>query len=422
MKYLFYKKNNNFDELFIENIAIKEIAKIIPTPFYCYSKKNLIDNYHDFVEAFKAHNISNYKICYAIKANYNINIVNILAKNGASIDAVSAGEIHRAIHAGIVPHKIVYAGVGKSREDMHFALTNGVEEFSVESIDEMFLLNEVANSLNKTAKFSLRINPDVDAKTHHKISTGRKGDKFGVDINYVHEIYNIASKLPNLEIYGIAMHIGSQITSIDPFVKAFNILRKICIELKANGFNIKNLDFGGGVGINYRDETTIDLHEYVGLIKKITQDLNVSITIAPGRAIVGNAGLLVTKVLYLKETPHKNFVIIDGAINDLMRPGLYGAYHELLPVEKNLVKSNFYATFDFAGPVCETTDILAHDRKILIPKSNDLFVFLQAGAYGSSMSNEYNCRPLVPEILVDGNKFEIIRKRPTFEDMIRLEK
>jgi len=418
MKYLSYKNLHNKNELFVENVAISAIAKKVGTPFYCYSRLTLFENYQNFVEAFEVHKIFDYKICYAIKANYNFHLVKMLIGLGAGIDAVSAGEIHRAIKAGINPKKIVFAGVGKTREDLIFALENGVEEFSVESIEEMFLLNEVAMNLHKIAKFSLRVNPNVDAKTHHKISTGRKGDKFGIDIDLVEEIYALASKLPALEIYGISMHIGSQITSLEPFEIAFEKLRKLCQNLIKKGFKIKNLDFGGGVGIDYNSDKTINLKEYVSLIKKTIQDLNVKVTIAPGRAIVGNAGLLITKTIYLKETPHKNFVIIDGAINDLMRPGLYGSYHEVLPVEK---REGFKNNFDFAGPVCETTDILAVNREIIIPKVNDLFAFCSAGAYGSSMSNEYNCRPLVPEVLVDDNKFEIIRRRPTFDDMLHLE-
>ncbi|MFZ9469906.1 MAG: diaminopimelate decarboxylase [Rickettsiales bacterium] len=418
MKNLSYKNHNNKTELFIENVALSKIAKSIGTPFYAYSRLSLFENYENFVEAFEFHKIFNYKICYAIKANYNVNLVKILANLGSGVDAVSAGEIYRAIEAGINPQKIVFAGVGKTREDMIFAFENGVEEFSVESIEEMFLLNEVAINLGKIAKFSVRVNPDVDAKTHDKISTGRKGDKFGIDFDNALEVYNIASKLSGLEIYGIAMHIGSQIIDLNPFEKAFYKLKNLYSELTKLGFKIKNLDFGGGIGINYKNESTIDIIEYVGLIKKIIAGTDVSVTIAPGRAIVGNAGLLVTKTIFHKETPTKNFVIIDGAINDLMRPGLYGSYHEVIPVEKRIWHR---AKFDFAGPVCESTDILAKDREIVVPRIGDLFAFLSAGAYGSSMSSEYNCRPLVPEVLIDDNEFKIIRKRPTFKEMLRLE-
>jgi diaminopimelate decarboxylase len=418
MKYLSYKHKKNYDEIFVENVAIVEIAKVVGTPFYCYSKKTLVENFQNFFDAFSAEEISDYKICYAVKANFNIHLVKILTELGAGIDAVSAGEIFRGIHAGCDPKKIVFAGVGKTREEISYALKNGVEEFSVESIAEMFLLSEVAVSLNKKAKFSLRVNPNVDAKTHDKISTGRKGDKFGVDIEFAEEIYAKAAKLPGLEIYGVAMHIGSQITTLEPFKLAFQKLRELCITLHKNGHKISALDFGGGIGILYKNENTLLIKDYVKLIKKITKDLEVKITIAPGRAMIGSAGALVTKVIFLKESGEKNFVIIDAAMNDLMRPGLYDSYHEVLPVTK---KCGVKLTYDLVGPVCESTDILAKNRDLIDPKSEDLFLFVSAGAYGSSMSNEYNCRPMIPEILVDGDIFKVIRKRPSFLEMLRLE-
>ena len=418
MKHLTYKNTKNHDEIFIENIAISEIAKKVGTPFYCYSKKSLVENYQNYVDAFSHAGITDYKICYAIKANFNIHLVKILSELGAGIDAVSAGEVFRGIKAKVNPKKIVFAGVGKTREEMEYALKNGVEEFSVESVAEMFLLNEVATSLNKKAKFSLRVNPNVDAKTHDKISTGRKGDKFGVDIEKAEEIYAQAAKLPGLEIHGIAMHIGSQITVLEPFKLAFQKLRELCLKLKEQGHKISALDFGGGIGILYKNENTLLLNDYAKLIKEMIAGLNVSVTIAPGRAMVGNAGVLVTKVVFLKETDVKNFVIIDAAMNDLMRPGLYGSYHEILSCVK---KTGAKAIFDLAGPVCESTDILAQGRELVNPKSDDLIVFCSAGAYGSSMSNEYNCRPMIPEVLVDDANFEVIRRRPSFEEMLHLE-
>ncbi|NBV06079.1 MAG: diaminopimelate decarboxylase [Proteobacteria bacterium] len=418
MKYLSYKNVKNRDELFIENVAIIEIAAAVGTPFYCYSKKTLSENFQNFVDAFAQAKISDYKICYAIKANYNIHLVETLSKLQAGIDAVSAGEVFRAIKAKVDPKKIVFAGVGKTREEIKFALLNGVEEFSVESVAEMYLLNEVASNLNKRAKFSLRVNPNVDAKTHNKISTGRKGDKFGVDIEQAHAVYQKASQLPGLEVYGIAMHIGSQITTIEPFRLAFNKMRQLCLDLRLQGHKISALDFGGGIGIFYKDENTLLINDYVNLIKKITQDLDVKITIAPGRALVGNAGILVTKIILLKETGAKNFAIIDAAMNDLMRPGLYGSYHEVLEVRK---KIGTKVVYDLAGPVCETTDILGQNRELINLQPEDLLVFCSAGAYGSSMSNEYNCRPMIPEVLVDGEKFSVIRRRPSFEEMLHLE-
>lgn len=418
MKHLSYKNRKNCDEIFVEDVALAEIAKAVGTPFYCYSKKTLVENFENFSAAFSHNGISDYKICYAIKANFNIHLVRILAELGAGIDAVSAGEIYRGIKAGINPQKIVFAGVGKTREEIEFALQNGVEEFSVESEAEMFLLNQVALSLHKKAKFSLRVNPNVDAKTHEKISTGKKGDKFGVDIEKAEEIYAKAAKLSGLQIHGISTHIGSQITTLEPFKLAFQKLREVCLKLRENGHKISALDFGGGIGILYKNENILLIQDYVKLIKKVTENLNVKITIAPGRAMIGSVGILVTKVIFVKETSAKNFMIIDAAMNDLMRPGLYGSYHEVLPVIK---KYGAKTRYDLAGPVCESTDILAKDRELIDVKSEDLFILCSAGAYGSSMSNEYNCRPMIPEILVDGDKFKIIRRRPSFDEMMRLE-
>lgn len=411
MKYLSYKNNHAF----IEKVAIQDVVKEVETPFYLYSKKVLLENFLEFQNAFKD---VDHKICYAIKACGNINLVKILAENQSGIDAVSAGEIYRALKAGIDPKKIVFAGVGKTKEEMIFALENQVEEFSVESESEMFALNEVALKMNKKAKFSLRVNPNVDAKTHDKISTGRKGDKFGVDIDFAKEIYQKARNLPGLEIYGISTHIGSQITQIQPFQNAFLKIRELFLELKKDGFDIKSLDFGGGIGINYNGEITINISDYAKIIKEIVKDLGVKLTIAPGRAIIGNAGLLVTKVIYVKQTVAKNYAIIDAAMNDLARPGLYDSYHEVVLEALN---NNPKEIYDLAGPVCESTDILARNRELNSLTQGDLILILSAGAYGSSMSNEYNSRPLIPEILVGDDKFKIIRKRPTFDEMLRLE-
>lgn len=420
MKYLSYKtliKNNQqIEKIFVENVAITEIAKQVGTPFYCYSKRGLQENFLEFKNNLTQQNFTDFKICYAIKANFNLHLVKILAELGAGIDAVSAGEIFVALEAGINPKKIVFAGVGKSRSEIEFAIQNGVEEFSIESKAEMFLVNEVAGSLQKKVKFSLRVNPDVDAKTHQKISTGKKGDKFGVDIEEAIDLYSLALQLKNLEIYGIAMHIGSQITSIEPFENAFKKMRELFLKLKNSGITIKSLDFGGGIGILYKNENIISIASYAKLIKKITEDLPVKITIAPGRAIVGDCGVLAVKTLFLKPTLTKNFIIIDGAINDLMRPGLYGSYHEVLPAIK---RNSSPAKFDLAGPVCESTDILASNRILATPQVDDIFVFCSAGAYGSSMASEYNFRPLVPEILVDNNEFKIIRRRPTYQEMLK---
>ena len=408
----FNYKNN---ELFVEDLAISKIAEQVGTPFYCYSKATLIENFQVFDKAFKG---TENKICYAIKANPNINLVRILAELGAGIDAVSAGEIYRAEKAGIAQKKIVFAGVGKTAQEMEYALKNGVKEFSIESEPELFLLDEVAQKLNIKAKIALRVNPDVDAKTHSKISTGKKGDKFGIDIDDAPRIYHLAKDLKGIEIFGIATHIGSQITSLEPFKKAFAKIRELCLNLRKDGIKIENLDFGGGIGILYDDEQLVSIADYANLIKDLTKDLDVLITIAPGRALVGNVGILVSKVIFVKKTDHKNFLVIDGAMNDLMRPGLYDSYHKAIPVVQ---KEGKESNFDLAGPVCETTDILAKNRSFKDPASGDLIALMSAGAYGASMSNEYNSRPLIPEVLVDGKEFKIIRRRPVFEEMIRLE-
>lgn len=408
MSNISYKNHNNQQQLFIENLPLQKIVNEVDTPFYCYSKKAIIDNFNKFDQSFKNNDIRDYKICYAIKANYNREIVKILIDLGCGIDAVSAGEIEVAISSGANPKKIVFAGVGKTRSEIEYALKSGVREFSVESIPEMYLLNEVAINLNVKAKFLLRVNPDVDANTHDKISTGRKTDKFGVDINLAESIYDQAANLEGLDVCGIATHIGSQITKIKPFVDAFNKIRDLCISLRKNGHNIKILDFGGGIGIKYNDEEIFAINDYVKLINDLTRDLQVTINIAPGRAMVGDTGFLVTNVTYIKETDQKNFAIIDAGMNDLARPGLYGSYHKVLPL---LEKTGFKKEYDLAGPVCETTDILAKNRFFDDLMQDDILVFCDAGAYGSSMSNQYNCRPLIAEILIDDNSYKIIREK-----------
>lgn len=417
LKLNFYLMNFTYknNQLCAENLAIAQIAKEVETPFYCYSKSSLVENYQNFAQAFKG---VDYKICYAIKANPNINIAKIFAGFGAGIDAVSQGEIYRALQAGIDPKKIVFAGVGKTKAEMEFALKNGVEEFSIESEPELFLLSKVAEKLNLKAKIALRVNPNVDAKTHSKISTGKKGDKFGIDIEDAPRIYQLAKDLASIEVFGISTHIGSQITALEPFAKAFTKIKDLCLELRSQGFKIDNLDLGGGIGILYNEETPILIQDYADLIKQIIKDLNVSLTIAPGRALVGSSGTLVSEIIYVKKTADRDFLIIDAAMNDLMRPGLYDSYHKVIPVTKKVGEES---KFDIAGPVCESTDILAKNRHLVNPQAGDLIAFLSAGAYGASMSSEYNSRPLIPEVLVDDNKFKIIRRRPDYKEMVALE-
>ncbi len=415
MKNLSYKNIAKDLILNIENVSVLDIASKVGTPFYAYSKKSLVENFLNYQDNFKD---VNHKICYAIKSSSNIHLVEILAKLGSGIDAVSAGEIFRALKAGIRPENIIFAGVGKTKEEIAYALENGVEHFSAESLPEIYVLDKVAQRLGKKIKFSLRVNPDVDAKTHEKISTGRKGDKFGVDIDRALEVYGVAANLLGIEIYGISTHIGSQITAIEPFKKAFEKIRELCLTLKNQGYNIRSLDLGGGIGIDYQGEEVLAIKDYAKMIKELTRDLNVQVVLAPGRSISGDTGFLVGKIIYIKETDHKNFAVIDAAMNDLARPGLYDSYHEILPALK---KEGDAKDYDLVGPVCETTDTLAKNRQIVDAKSEDLVVFLHAGAYGSVMSNEYNSRPLIPEVLVDGDKFTVIRRRPSFKEMIKYE-
>jgi len=401
--------------LYVEKVKIEEIEKEISTPFYCYSQSLIEENFDNFSKNFS---FINHKICYAIKANSNINLVKILAKKDAGIDAVSSGEIFQAIKAGINTKKIVFAGVGKTEQEIEFALKNEVEEFSIESESELYLLSKIAKKLSKIAKIAIRVNPNIDANTHDKISTGRKGDKFGIDIDEAIEIYKIAKNLPNIEIFGIATHIGSQITSLEPFEKAFKKIRELYFDLKKEDIKIRNFDLGGGIGICYDNEKTINLTDYAAIIKEITKDLDISLTLAPGRAIIGNSGILVSKIIHIKQTSHKDFLIIDAAMNDLARPSLYDSYHKIIAINKKDGESQNY---EIVGGICETSDVFGKNREFISPKSGDLIAILDAGAYGSSMSNEYNSRNLIPEILVKNNEFKIIRRRPSFDEMIRLE-
>jgi diaminopimelate decarboxylase len=403
-------------QLKIEEVSIADIAKKVGTPFYAYSKNKILEKYQKFHQAFSD---IDHQVCYAVKANYNASIIKIFAELGSGIDAVSYGEIWKSIKFGIDPKKIIFAGVGKSEEEITNSLNDGVIFFSVESESELHLINKIGAKLNKIAQISIRVNPNVDGKTHDKISTGRKGDKFGIDIEDASRIYKNAQKLSNIKIHGIATHIGSQITELTPFKKAFIKIKELYLTLKNLGILIKNIDLGGGIGIKYHNENIIDIKDYAKMVKEIFSDIEVKLTFAPGRFLIGEAGIAVTKVIHLKKTSHKNFAIVDMAMNDFARPSLYGAYHEILQIVNKAGKKE---NFDIVGPVCETSDILAKNRFFLELETGDLLAFSCAGAYGSSMSNEYNARPLIAEILVDGNNFKIIRKRPSYEEMISLEK
>jgi diaminopimelate decarboxylase len=401
-------------QLFAEDVAIKDIASSIGTPFYCYSTATLKRHYNVIADIFKDINST---ICYAVKANSNLAVLKTLANLGSGADTVSEGEIRRALKAGIPSGKIVFSGVGKIRSEMRFALEQNIMQFNVESEAELEMLNEVAGELGKKAPIAFRVNPDVDANTHTKIATGRKTDKFGIAWDKAKEIYQKAASLENIEVVAISTHIGSQLTDLNPFKQAFEKLAHLTQELKAAGHNIQRVDFGGGLGVPYINETPPHPEEYAKLIVEIVKDLGCELMIEPGRVIAGNAGILVGSVISVKKTDDKNFVIIDAAMNDLMRPALYDAEHDVVAVEKapNSLKA------DIVGPVCETGDVLAHDRDFPELIEGNLVAFRTAGAYGATMSNSYNTRPLVPEVLVNGNEFAVVRKRPTYEEIFSME-
>ncbi len=409
MDYFTYKNGS----LYAEDIDINELAKTLPTPFYCYSEQTLVRHYKVFAESFKD---CDAQICYAIKANDNIAILQRLAQLGSGADAVSIGEIMRALKAGIPANKIVFSGVGKTVEELTFALNQDIMQINIESEAELLVLNDVAKSLNKKAPIAFRVNPDVDAKTHHKISTGRSHDKFGISYDKAREIYTKAASLPFIKVRAVAVHIGSQLTDLEPFKLAFTKIVELVKLLRNDGHDITHLDLGGGLGIPYSDKIPPSPHDYASMIKQVTKDLNCKLILEPGRLIVGNAGILVTKVTYVKKTENGNFLILDAGMNNLIRPALYDAYHQIIPVIQNETAANFQ--YDIVGPICETGDVFSRDITLPEIKAGDLIVIRSAGAYGSVMSSTYNTRALIAEIMVNSNKFKIIRKAQTIKELI----
>ena len=403
---------------YCENVSLEEIAKKFGTPTYVYSYKTLTDHYHKLDKAF---NYINHTICYSIKSNSNIAICKLLADQGCGADVVSGGELYRAIKAGIKPDKIVYAGVGKTQDEIKFALLSNILLFNSESQAELELINRIAGELNKRPKIVLRINPDVDAKTHAYITTGKKENKFGIPLSEAFEIYKEASRYKNLEFRGIHTHIGSQITSVQPYVEAIKKVVDFIRKLKCNEIKIDYINVGGGLGITYDKESPAKASEFADSLKPFLKGLNCSLILEPGRFITGNAGVLLTKVLFVKKTIKKKFVIVDAAMNDLARPSLYNAYHNILPLVK-IDKEKALEIVDIVGPVCESGDFFAKDRKFSFVESNNILAILSAGAYGFSMSSNYNSRPRTAEVLVKNDKFSLIRKRETYQDLIRNEK
>ncbi|MBL8498941.1 diaminopimelate decarboxylase [Nitrosomonas sp. JL21] len=399
------------DELFIESVPLKQIAEKFGTPCYVYSRNALTQAYQEFDSAFADRN---HLICYAVKANSNIAILNLLARLGSGFDIVSGGELQRVIRAGGDPHKTVFSGVGKTIDEMKMALDIGILCFNVESEAELVALNHVANSMGKIAPVSLRVNPDVDAKTHPYISTGLKENKFGVPSDEAMRIYQSAHAYPHVRFSGLDCHIGSQLTELTPFMQASNKLLDLLNTVQSAGLTITHLDLGGGLGIRYRNESPPSIKEYVSALCASTQSVSQRLLIEPGRSLIGNAGILLTRVGYLKHTPARNFAIVDAAMNDLMRPALYDAYHDILPVIKDMQATTNY---QIVGPVCETGDFLGHDRNLHLAQG-DLLAVMSAGAYGMSMSSNYNTRPRAAEVMVDGSITHLIRRRETTEQLI----
>ncbi|WP_426127006.1 diaminopimelate decarboxylase [Pararhizobium sp. PWRC1-1] len=405
--------------LFAEDVSVIDIAKAVGTPFYCYSTATLERHYSVFSKAFADIDAM---VCYAMKANSNQAVLKTLGRLGAGVDVVSGGELRRALAAGIPSNRIMFSGVGKTAAEMDLALDAGIYCFNVESEPELEVLNARAVREGKKAHVSFRINPDVDAKTHAKISTGKKENKFGIAYERARAVYAHAATLPGIQVTGIDMHIGSQITELQPFADAFKLLRELVDTLRADGHRIAHVDVGGGLGVPYKtDNNPPPLPDaYATIVKDQLRELGCKIIMEPGRLIVGNAGIMVTEVIYVKDGGSKTFVIVDGAMNDLIRPTLYEAYHEIQPVRISAANAPRIKA-DIVGPVCETGDYLALDREMAMPKPGDLISVGTAGAYGAVQAGTYNSRLLVPEVLVKGDRFHVIRPRTTYEDLIGLD-
>ena len=401
------------NELYCEKVPVKKIVEEVGTPAYIYSSSTLRSHYSAFDSAFAE---IPHMVCFAVKANSNLSILGLFAKEGSGADIVSGGELFRALKAGIDPQKIVFAGLGKTGEEIAYALRSNVLMFNVESPLELKKINEVAGGLGLKARVALRVNPDIDPKTHPYISTGLKKSKFGIDIKQALQEYQLASALPHIEVVGIHKHIGSQITEIKPFVAAMEKILDLVARLKEEGIRIKYIDAGGGLGIRYSEEEPPHPRDLGAALLPMIKGLDCTLIFEPGRVIVGNAGILVTQVLYLKSSEVKNFVIVDAGMNDLIRPSLYDAHHEILPVRKRQAAG---IMADIVGPICESGDFLAKDRKMLRPEPGEYLAVMSAGAYGFTMSSNYNSRPRSAEVLVEGDLYRLIRRRESYEDLIR---
>lgn len=409
MHHFHYKKN----ELYCEDVPVLSIAEKVGTPFYVYSHATLKQHFDAFDGAFSD---VRHLTCYSMKSNSNKALLALFASRGGGVDIVSGGELYRALNAGVDPAKIVFSGVGKSLRDLEYAMSSEILMFNVESPQELLKLNQVALNSGKKARISIRVNPDVDPKTHPYISTGLKENKFGIGVEEALLQYEKAATLDGLDVAGVSCHIGSQLTQTSPFVDAFRKLKELIAQLERMNISIRYLDLGGGLGITYDSEVPPHPKEYAQDIKSELASSDWTLILEPGRVIVGNAGALITKVLYAKTSHEKNFFVVDAAMNDLMRPSLYGAYHGIQPVKQTPGEK---LTADIVGPICESGDFLAKERLVEPLAPDDLIAVMSAGAYGFSMSSTYNSRPRVCEVMVKGDRFEIIRQRETFEDLVR---
>jgi diaminopimelate decarboxylase len=403
--------------LFAEDVAIADIAAAVGTPFYVYSTATLLRHFRLFDEALEG---MDHLVCYAMKANSNLAVLRTLAEAGAGMDVVSVGEYLRAKAVGVPGDKIVFSGIGKTADEIRVALQGGIRQFNVESEPEMIVLSAVAVELGVKAPITIRVNPDVDAKTHAKIATGKSENKFGIPIARARDVYRMAADLPGLEVIGIDVHIGSQLTDLAPFEQAYLKVAELTEVLRADGHMIKRLDLGGGLGIPYEKTNTAPPlpTDYGAMVKRTLGHLGCEIEIEPGRLIAGNAGLMVSKVIYVKSGEDREFLILDGAMNDLIRPAMYEAYHDIVPVIEPAPGME-QVPYDIVGPVCESGDTFAKGRMMPQLKADDLVAFRSAGAYGAVMASEYNSRPLIPEVLVKDDQFAVIRARPTFDEMLK---
>ena len=406
------------DRLFAEDVDIEALAGDVGTPFYVYSEATLRRHFRVFTDAFSGADIL---VAFSVKANPNIAVLKTLANEGAGADVVSGGELKRALHAGIAPDKIVFSGVGKTRDELTAALNTGIYQFNVESAPELRVLAEVAAGMGKSAPIALRINPDVAAGDHEKISTGKAEDKFGVAWSQARELYGAARVMDGIELKGVDVHIGSQIADLAPFEAAFKKVVALIADLRADGNKIDRLDLGGGLGIPYGEGSTPPHPDaYAQMIKRVAEPLGLKLIFEPGRMIAGNAGILVSRIIYVKEGETRRFLIIDAAMNDLMRPALYDAYHDIIPAARHADRES--SVYDVVGPICETSDRFAQARSLPELEAGELVAVMSAGAYGAAQTSQYNTRALVPEVLVSGARYAIIRTRPSFEEMIANER